>query len=86
MKRVNKCPSWDEHWGCAISPMKNCNGCANAVWHNLKTNKKSKLISIDKACDWLKENYWRLCFANLTTYEIELDIRGLDDFRKAMEE
>lgn len=31
-KRVNKCISWDEHWGCAISPMKKCNGCANADW------------------------------------------------------
>lgn len=40
-KRVNKCPSYDKHWGCAISPMKNCSGCANADWH-MEDNDKSK--------------------------------------------
>lgn len=31
-KRVNLCQSYDEHWGCAISPMKQCSGCPNAEW------------------------------------------------------
>lgn len=45
-KRINKCPSWDEHWGCAISPMKNCDSCANAEWVN--TNKKPKKEEMTK--------------------------------------
>lgn len=43
-KRVNKCPSWDEHWGCAISPMKNCSGCANADWR--VEEKKTKALFV----------------------------------------
>lgn len=31
-KRVNKCPSYDKHWGCAISPTKHCSGCPDADW------------------------------------------------------
>lgn len=41
-KRINKCPSWDAHWGCAISPMKNCSCCASADWHMGKKVPKSK--------------------------------------------
>ena len=41
-KRINKCPSWDAHWGCAISPMKNCSSCASADWHIDKKVTKSK--------------------------------------------
>lgn len=33
MKKINKCSSWSEGWGCSISPMKQCNGCPNADWH-----------------------------------------------------
>lgn len=43
-KRINKCPSYDEHWGCAISPMKRCDGCPNADWQKADeegTNKES---------------------------------------------
>lgn len=39
-RRINKCPSWDPSWGCAISPLKSCISCANADWH---TEKKKKL-------------------------------------------
>ena len=38
-KRVNRCPSWDEHWGCAISPMKRCSCCPNADWHTESVGK-----------------------------------------------
>lgn len=38
-KRVNRCPSWDEHWGCAISPAKRCSGCPSADWHTESVGK-----------------------------------------------
>lgn len=38
-KRVNRCPSWDEHWGCAISPVKRCLGCPSADWHTESVGK-----------------------------------------------
>lgn len=31
-KVINKCPHYDEHWGCEISPAKACLNCANAKW------------------------------------------------------
>lgn len=40
-RRINKCPSWDEHLGCAKSPMKKCDSCTNADWH-VEDNDKSK--------------------------------------------
>lgn len=42
MKRINNCPSWDEHWGCSISPMKNCASCANADWHYVEKKPKKR--------------------------------------------
>ena len=39
-KRVNKCPSWDAVWGCAISPAKRCDGCSNANWVTTEDRKE----------------------------------------------
>lgn len=33
-KRKNKCPFWDENYGCSISPSKDCHVCGNSVWFN----------------------------------------------------
>lgn len=38
MKRINKCQSWDEHYGCAISPMKRCDGCPDADWQQVQND------------------------------------------------
>lgn len=46
-KRTNKCPHYDEHWGCAISPMKHCSGCANAIWETID-EEQPKLLYNDK--------------------------------------
>lgn len=53
-KKINRCHSWDEHWGCAISPMKNCSGCPNADWHveeqpNAKSVFKGHTVTEDLA-------------------------------------
>jgi hypothetical protein len=37
MKKINKCPSWDEIYGCGISPEKKCKGCEKADWQTVKT-------------------------------------------------
>ena len=41
-KRINKCPSWDAQWGCAISPMKKCSSCAHADWYTDMNATKQK--------------------------------------------
>lgn len=33
-KRINKCPRYDEYYGCATSPSKRCDGCPDAVWED----------------------------------------------------
>lgn len=44
---------------------------------------KDGLVSIDKVCEWLKNNTWVLYKKN----EYEVEIKNLlNDFRKAMEE
>lgn len=85
MKRVNKCPSWDECWGCAISPMKNCNSCANADWHNVKTVKETKFK------DGKQKNYKELLFQDLCArlpYKVKcnIDLSAYLDFNKEYSE
>ena len=55
-KRINKCMSWDEHWGCAISPMKRCESCGNADWHY-----EDNLIEDFKTYDSLRQSLWDIC-------------------------
>ena len=38
MKKINKCQSWDEHYGCAISPTKKCDSCPNAEWVKVRND------------------------------------------------
>lgn len=37
MKKINKCPHWNEIYGCGISPEKKCKGCENADWQTVKS-------------------------------------------------
>ena len=37
MKKINKCPNWDEIYGCGISPQKKCKGCDKADWQTVKS-------------------------------------------------
>lgn len=36
-KKVNLCPSYDENWGCAVSPIKRCEGCPDANFQYIET-------------------------------------------------
>ena len=48
IKRIdNKCPHYDEHWGCAISPIKKCDTCPSAIWYYV-TDDKTKPKDMEK--------------------------------------
>ena len=67
-KRINKCPSYDEHWGCAISPMKRCDGCANADWHY-----EENLEADFKKYRSLRNKLWAICNEYVRTNHIRED-------------
>lgn len=46
---------------------------------------KSKMVNLEKACEWLKENIWvYINYEGCSGEELENDV--IEDFRKAMEE
>lgn len=82
-KRVNRCPSWDEHWGCAISPMKDCSSCGKAEWHvEGKDKPKQHTLKIGEYEEKLaKEKEW---YANANKHLQGL-YKAIDEYEKQNE-
>lgn len=75
--RINECPYWEKYWGCATSPMNNCDSCPLAKWVEAKDEKIISPISDD--LDEEIENYIKeslaIKFPTTDKEQIKADIR-----------